>query len=292
VVTDSSAVQEELVDYYPFGSPRLDQPSAYFTERNKYIGQDYDQETGLNYLNARYQNGARGLFLSQDPVFQLVGSNKFEEKWKNNWGNIKASNQSALYEYLSNPQNLNSYSYSINNPIKFSDPKGEFYQFIIGAGLGFLGGTANQYVHDVITNTQNEQKGLDIFVPKSSLGDYVKSGGKGTLVGVSYAAGGPLLAGLSSGTLSVSDDISNTRPVSWSGAVNNAILTSAVGYITDAFPQVPGREPGLFTEAFFSGRHTQNEIVKEGINVGVELIRESASALKKVFTNKSKIGSH
>lgn len=106
---------------------------------------------------------------------------------------------------------------------------------------------------------------------------------------MSYAAGGPVLAGVSSGTLSVSDDIRNTRPINWSKAAVDASITSAVGYTTGSrlFPKVPGREPSLFTTAFFSGKHTQNEIVKEGINVGVGLIKDSISSSKKLLQNKA-----
>lgn len=57
---------------------------------------------GLDYLNARYYDSSRGQFLTEDPVF---------------WGNPK--NQT-----LANPQGLNSYSYSIDNPITGKDPSG------------------------------------------------------------------------------------------------------------------------------------------------------------------------
>ncbi|MBI1866507.1 MAG: type IV secretion protein Rhs, partial [Candidatus Staskawiczbacteria bacterium] len=32
------------------------------------MGQEYDAETGLNYLNARYYNSNIGRFISQDPM--------------------------------------------------------------------------------------------------------------------------------------------------------------------------------------------------------------------------------
>ena len=66
-----------------------------------YIGQVYDASSNLNYLNARYQDPARGEFLSQDPVF---------------WSK----------QNLSDPQSLNSYSYGNDNPITNSDPTGNY----------------------------------------------------------------------------------------------------------------------------------------------------------------------
>jgi RHS repeat-associated protein len=60
---------------------------------------------GHDFLNARYYDGSRGQFLSQDPV---------------SWGNPKAQN-------LTDPQSLNVYSYSGNNPITRSDPRGKCF---------------------------------------------------------------------------------------------------------------------------------------------------------------------
>ena len=78
------------------------QDSTSSKEQRKYIGQEFDASTGLSYLNARYYDGNRGQFLSQDPVF-----------WSQN-------------QNLPDPQSLNSYSYAGNNPINWSDPTGLF----------------------------------------------------------------------------------------------------------------------------------------------------------------------
>ncbi len=138
-------------------------------------------------------------------------------------------------------------------------------------------------------NLQDGKTGLSALGFRSNLSEYAKSGGEGALVGVSYAAGGPLLAGLSSGTLSASNDLSQGKSVDWTKAAVNASITSFVGYGLDSFfPKVAGRAPNLFTEAFFSGKHTQNELVKEGINIGVGLIKESISSAKSLLQNNDK----
>src|SRR3990167_5128523 len=59
VVTDSNGAIIETIDYFPFGSIRLDEKTSSFSEQRKYIGQEYDEATGLNYLNARYYDSAR-----------------------------------------------------------------------------------------------------------------------------------------------------------------------------------------------------------------------------------------
>jgi RHS repeat-associated protein len=61
-------------------------------------------------LNARFYDSQRGQFLSEDPVY---------------WGAPKKQD-------LQNPQNLNSYSYAVDNPITTSDPTGKC---ILCAGL-------------------------------------------------------------------------------------------------------------------------------------------------------------
>lgn len=100
VTTDASGMVQEATDYYPYGSIHMDTKSGTFNEGRKYIGQYYDGYTQLNYLNARYQDGARGQFLTEDPVFWSGKQN------------------------LADPQSLNSYSYANNNPISNSDPSG------------------------------------------------------------------------------------------------------------------------------------------------------------------------
>ena len=152
----------ELTDYYPYGSSRLDEQSGSFNEARKFTGQIFDGGTGLYYMNSRYQNPTTGRFISQDPIFLLVGDNSFANKWNNNWRNTPSDgpdnnswypgkdndNRAALQQYLSNPQHLNSYSYVMDNPLKYTDPTGEWEVHIspvipsINFGLGGEGGNS------------------------------------------------------------------------------------------------------------------------------------------------------
>ena len=61
-----------------------------------YTGQEYDAETGLLYLRARYYDPAIGRFISADPY----------------WGR------------LNEPASQNRYSYVHNNPLMYTDPLG------------------------------------------------------------------------------------------------------------------------------------------------------------------------
>jgi RHS repeat-associated protein len=91
-----------VLDYYPYGSTRVDQTTNSFRENKQFIAQYSDPETNLSYLQARYYDGSKGQFLSEDPVF--LGDPK--------------------QQVLTNPQSLNSYSYANDNPITNKDPDG------------------------------------------------------------------------------------------------------------------------------------------------------------------------
>lgn len=148
VVTSATGTVENLTDYYPYGSNRINQVSG-FDEQRKYIGQYYDSSSDLSYLNARYYDGGRGQFLSQDPSFLDIGGPGFEQNY-----------QRTLQQHLINPQSLNSYSYGLNNPIINSDPEGEIVPLIpiaLGA-LAFYGGySAGTDLYEGYTSGDNGQ---------------------------------------------------------------------------------------------------------------------------------------
>ncbi|OGZ63512.1 MAG: hypothetical protein A2998_02140 [Candidatus Staskawiczbacteria bacterium RIFCSPLOWO2_01_FULL_37_25b] len=108
MITDETGAIVETTDYYAFGKIRLDSKTTDFSEQRKYIGQEYDEDTGLNYLNARYYNSTIARFVSQDPVFW-----NFDSSW------------------LADPQNQNAYAYARNNPITGSDPTGKYAELIV-----------------------------------------------------------------------------------------------------------------------------------------------------------------
>jgi RHS repeat-associated protein len=102
VVTDASGAIAQLLDYYPYGTTRVSSTTFPTNENRQYIGQFSDLQTNLSYLNARYYEGSRGQFLSEDPTF-----------WK------------LPKQLLADPQQFNSYSYGRGNPIAMKDPTGE-----------------------------------------------------------------------------------------------------------------------------------------------------------------------
>ena len=66
VVTDASGTPIQVLDYYPYGSTRINQTTNNFNEGKQFIGQYSDPESNLSYLQARYYDGSKGEFLSED----------------------------------------------------------------------------------------------------------------------------------------------------------------------------------------------------------------------------------
>ena len=106
LVTDANANVVTRHDFLPFGE---ELPPGYAGRNGqwapggdnvdqKFTGQVRDQETGLDYFNARYFGAALGRFTSPDPA--NAGADPM------------------------NPQSWNAYAYALNNPLVTVDPSG------------------------------------------------------------------------------------------------------------------------------------------------------------------------
>ncbi|MGG7536633.1 RHS repeat-associated core domain-containing protein [Rhizobium sp. 12,4] len=94
-VTNESGYRVEQTGYAAYGEAT----NTSFQTKKSYIGERFDAETGLMYLNARYYDPAFGRFISPDdwdPTKEGVGTNR--------------------------------YSYSENDPVNKSDPNGHFIE--------------------------------------------------------------------------------------------------------------------------------------------------------------------
>ncbi|ATL31619.1 polymorphic toxin-type HINT domain-containing protein [Streptomyces formicae] len=82
----------------PFGGPRGETPKSWPGTKGFVGGTDDTKSTGLTYLGAREYDPSTGRFLSVDPVMDLT-----------------------------DPQQINGYTYGNNNPVTFSDPTGRLF---------------------------------------------------------------------------------------------------------------------------------------------------------------------
>jgi RHS repeat-associated protein len=101
VITDSAGNIKSESDYYPWGG------ELQFTNNDsnhyKFTGKERDSESGLDYFGARYYSNGLGRFITPD------------------WS---ASPVPIPYADLSNPQSLNLYNYTKNNPTTLGDTDG------------------------------------------------------------------------------------------------------------------------------------------------------------------------
>ena len=142
-VTDEDGTLEETIGYYPFGETRIDtKQGGYVGEKRKFTGHEYDEQTSLYYMMARYQNPSVGRFVSQDPAHLAIGDKGFEGRY-----------HQKLSDFLTNPQQLNSYSYANNNPLIMKDENGEFAVLVPLAfmGTGALINVGSQALSDYAT---------------------------------------------------------------------------------------------------------------------------------------------
>jgi len=120
VITNSGGTIVEESDYYPFGGERAvvnNDPNPY-----KFTGKERDTESGLDFFIARYYSSQQGRFLSPD---EFTGGpvDAFSS-------NDPVPPGPLPYTTISNPQSLNKYAYTYNNPLNYIDLDGHCPDFL------------------------------------------------------------------------------------------------------------------------------------------------------------------
>lgn len=122
VITDATGVEATRIIYKPFGTIDQSHSPGSDTVTHKFTGQEFDEESGLYYYNARYYSAAIGRFVTADSMVPGNGED---------------------------PQGFNRYAYVRNNPVKYTDPTGHVWNVIAAmagglqwAAAGIAGGAA------------------------------------------------------------------------------------------------------------------------------------------------------
>jgi len=247
IMTDNTGAVVETLDYYPYGTIRVDNKIAAFTEQRKFIGQEYDAETGLNYLNARYYNPTLARFVSQDPMAR--------------------DNPEKL---LADPQNLNEYSYARNNPIILIDTNGQTPQqaglFLAGVGTSFAVGIG-------ITAAIAAAPAITPFVVTAGIIGLAYEGSNAIKSGISsYQAGG--MQGLGNDTKNYIDN----NPFTVGSVVGAGACMGLCGTVGEAVADVAS-EMGL------SSRLSNNALVVRGGGLANQTTEAINRAIQKSITD-------
>jgi RHS repeat-associated protein len=95
LLINESGLEVERTEYYPYG-----QVQSGGLEKYGFTGQENDADTELMYYGARYYSPEYRIFVQPD----------------------------TMLPNLYNPQALNRYSYTLNNPVKYTDPSGHYIE--------------------------------------------------------------------------------------------------------------------------------------------------------------------
>ncbi len=116
LTTNSYGNMIDRTEYTPYGAIVATATTQDIGNKYKFTGKELDGETNLSYFGARYYNQAVGRFMAVDPALQFLTD---PEK-------LKGITNGDQRKILSDPQNLNEYSYARNNPVLLADPDGQF----------------------------------------------------------------------------------------------------------------------------------------------------------------------
>lgn len=249
LMTDEQGAVVQSYEYMPFGEVVGAQGTAGAAETHfQFTGQEFDAESGLIYMNARYYNPALGRFLSRDPVLGSDG------------------------DFLSR----NPYIYAKNNPLKYRDPTGLWFGLddlvftVGGAVVGLIG----QGVSDLISG---EVSGWE---------DYVGATLGGAVAGETflYAAptltpiGGGIAAGLTGSATqnAVTQFLKNTsgKQEGYDGA--SFVTDTALGGVTGLIPGPKGGTTSVMKQIVTKAGKKQisSMTAKTSLKVGVGYVAD------------------
>ena len=177
----------------------------------RYRGYYYDKETGWYYLQSRYYDPEVGRFINAD-----------------------------LPEYAANfsIDDNNLFAYCANNPVTRIDPKGEFFNTIVGAIGGAIGGYIGALVNGDDPVAGAKIGALTGAVAGLAVDIAIATGGVG---GVVIAAAGGFIAG---GADSILNDKANHREIDYGSAALSASIGAVANVLSFGTVDTKGLKQG------------------------------------------------
>lgn len=196
--------------FFPYGGNRGAALNPLTTKR--FTGQYHEPSLpggeGLYFFNARWYDAQLGRFLSADPLVPEPGR----------------------------PQALNRYAYTLNNPLKYTDPTGHFWWIAAAGAVGAVIGAGSVALPQMIQNVRTHQP-LTANISAAAVGKAAAAGfvagavgaatfGAGTAVmggGFAATVGAGMISGVTAGQAGRAAD----------NVVNRRAITSGLGNARD-----------------------------------------------------------
>lgn len=261
IVANSSGTVLDDSDFYPFGGERVISSSS--GNSYKFTGKERDGESGLDNFGARYDSSSLGRFTSPDP--KQIGA------------------------HLLDPQTLNRYAYTRNNPLLYIDPDGKdlakawaevktfvssIYIKVSGGGGPGAKGKAGPF--------HSEAGVMGKYTAKTSLGDDGKlvTISKSVEVGASVEAGS-FKAGRSIAVEQAIATVNTNLTIDTKPGIPTVTQTGSAGS-GDAYASSSSDEKGIGVEiGVFLKAGAEVGATQEGLNA----LKDSVSEVKDSVTN-------
>jgi RHS repeat-associated protein len=201
VITNSAGTITEDEDFYPWGGEIqfVNSDSNHY----KFGSHERDSESGLDYFGARYYGNWTGRFLTPD------------------WAGHPTE---VPYADFGNPQSLNLYSYTKNNPTTFGDPDGHC---CLDAVVNFTVGLLNAWGSDNLAGAGRMQQTTAAGKVGQFVGDLGATVQGAVETGVS--AGGEALGVGLDGTVVLAPAGLTVNAVSTAGLIHGSLTTAVAG---------------------------------------------------------------